>query len=156
MLKEGTPTGQLSMNRNLLRKFLRILTPTCFPFLTELHKERLQNFAVGGSGMTQPKEDALEHLMLEEELELQLGLLKEHAPDATLFPDDEAELKAMPHLKDDAAATQKEHHDEGLFHKPTPYEIYELEETVLEENLMEPFLVRILVNIFFICSIFFC
>jgi len=92
--------------------------------------------------MTQPKEDALEHLMLEEELDLQVSLLKEHTPDSTLFPDDEAELKAMPHLKDDASSKQHEKEHEGLFHKPTPYEIYELEETVLEENLMEPVLVR--------------
>ena len=131
--------------------------PTAVPYrtthTTDLHKERLQNFAVGGSAMTQPKEDALEHVLLEEELELQLGLLKDQNSASTdLFPDDEAELQALPHLKDPTASSstsddkvdakqQQQQHEEGPFHKPTPSEILEFEETVLEENLLEPFLI---------------
>jgi len=101
--------------------------------------------------MTQPKEDALEHVLLEEELELQLGLLKDQNSGSTdLFPDDEAELQALPHLKDPTSsssssdnkvAAKQQHHEEGPFHKPTPSEILEFEETVLEENLLEPFLI---------------
>lgn len=120
----------------------------------DLHKERLQNFAVGGSGMTQPKEDAMEHVLLEEELEVQLGLLKDHTPDPSLFPDDKEELEVLPHLKDSAADTKmkkkdEEHHEgEGMFHKPTPSEILEFEETVLEENLVEPFLICLAIAAF--------
>ena len=65
---------------------------------TDLHKERLQKFMFGGSGMTAPSEDALEHLVLEEELDIQLALLKEATPDPSLFPDDA--IHDLPHLKD--------------------------------------------------------
>jgi hypothetical protein len=69
---------------------------------TDLHKERLQNFMFGGEG-NMPKPQALEHRMLEEDLDLQLHLLKEqdhsmHNP--KLFPDVEPDMKELPHLKD--------------------------------------------------------
>jgi len=98
--------------------------------------------------MTKPKEDALEHLILEEELELQLSLLKEHMPEAKLFPDDETELKAMPHLKDGMQAAKEEHKKQSRFHKPTPSEVLQFEETVLEENLLEPFFMCVAIAAF--------
>ena len=50
-----------------------------------------------------PKSQALEHRMLEEDLDLQLHLLKEqdhsiHNP--KLFPDVEPDMQELPHLKD--------------------------------------------------------
>jgi hypothetical protein len=42
---------------------------------TDLHKERLQNFIFGGEG-NMPKPQALDHRKLEEDLDLQLHLLK--------------------------------------------------------------------------------
>lgn len=105
---------------------------------------------MGGSAMTQAKEDALEHLVLEEELELQLNLLKEHTPDTSLFPDDEDAIKAMPQLKDTTPTKEQQLREEeqGLFHKPLPSEILEFEETVLEENLLEPFLICVAIAAF--------
>ena len=92
---------------------------------------------LGGTVTTKAAEDTLDHRLLEEELELQLGLLKEHTPDASLFPDDETENKALPHLKDTVADPK----DQGIFHKPTPSEILALEEVVLEENILEPLMI---------------
>lgn len=91
--------------------------------------------------MSEPAEDGMEHLLLEEELELQLSLLKEHTPDVSLFPNDEEEIKALPHLKD----TVSDQHDEGLFHKPTPAEIIEFEGTVMEESVLEPLLICLVI-----------
>jgi hypothetical protein len=56
----------------------------------------------GGEG-NMPKPQALEHRMLEEDLDLQLHLLKEqdhtmHNP--KLFPDVEPDMQELPHLKD--------------------------------------------------------
>lgn len=88
--------------------------------------------------MTKPNEDGLEHLLLEEELELQLEMLKDQTPDTTLFPEDADEMAALPHLKD--KNPDIEEHNEGFFHKPTPSELLYLEEEVVEENLLEPVL----------------
>jgi hypothetical protein len=56
---------------------LRLISIDFFIYLfTDLHKERLQNFMFGGEG-NMPKPQALEHRMLEEDLDLQLHLLKE-------------------------------------------------------------------------------
>jgi hypothetical protein len=56
----------------------------------------------GGEG-NMPKPQALEHRMLEEDLDLQLHLLKEqdhsfHNPN--LFPEVEPDMQELPHLKD--------------------------------------------------------
>ena len=98
--------------------------------------------------MTHAKEDALEHLVLEEELELQLNLLKEHTPDDSLFPDDETVIKAMPNLKVATPTNEQHEEQQGFFHKPMPSEILEFEETVLEENLLEPFLICVAIAAF--------
>jgi hypothetical protein len=126
----------------------RIISLLCFALLfysnnKDIHKERLQNFVSGGTAMTSPAEDALQHLIVEEELDLQLSLLKDHIPDSTLFPDDEDEISSLPHLKDvdEVPSHQKEEMKVGGMlglHKPTATEILAFEETVLEENLVEP------------------
>jgi hypothetical protein len=94
-----------------------------------LHKQRLQNFMNGGSGMTKPSEDALQHLILEEELDLQLQMMKDHTPDTSFFPEDSDEMAALPHLKD----PQPVKHHFG----PSPVQILAIEESVLEENALE-------------------
>lgn len=116
-------------------------------FYAELHQERLQNLMVGGGGYGYlafsvdggtPVEDRL----LEDELELQLQVLKEHqSTDVSLFPVDPVEDEALPHLHDTndvGAESDSANHEQGFFHTPTPEEIFVLEETVLEENLLEP------------------
>jgi hypothetical protein len=119
----------------------------------DLHKERVQNFSTGGSAMTKPSEDGLEHILLEEELELQLEMLKDQTPDTTLFPEDSDEMAALPHLKD--KNSDIEEHHEGFFHKPTPSELLYLEEEVVEENLLEPVLMcMVIAGLMFLPQVF--
>lgn len=100
---------------------------------------------LGGSAMTEPAEDGLEHRLLEEELDLQLAILKEHTPDASFFPNDE-ENKVLPHLKDNAEKTKPPQEDDvGFFHKPTPSELLAIEESVLEENVLEPLIICLVI-----------
>lgn len=96
--------------------------------LLDLHKERLQHFAIEGVSVLQPSKETSNHLALEQELELQLALLKQHnTADTSLFPEP---MEALPHLK---------HNDthSSIFHKPTPVEILAIEESVFEENTLE-------------------
>lgn len=65
-----------------------------------LHRERLQTFIGGGFTMRKPSEDTLEHLLLEEELDLQLALLKRETPESTLFPHVGESMDSLPHLKE--------------------------------------------------------
>lgn len=101
---------------------------------TDLHNERVQNFVAGGTAMTEVKEDALEHRLLEEELDLQLSLLEEHVPDPTLFPqvvEEVGTMEPLPHLKDHtptAEAVEKVHEQQLTM---------ALEESVLEESNLE-------------------
>ena len=93
---------------------------------------------MGGPTGVRNSKDGIEHLLLEEELELQLGLLKRHSEtDVSLFPEEMA--PSLPHLKDNVPdESHPEHHDELVhFHKPTPSEILAVEETLLEENTLE-------------------
>jgi len=80
-------------------------------------------------------EESLESQLLEEELDLQLGLLKKHESstqhDENLFPEVEAPMAELPHLKDDT----EEAHVKDVVHKAEL--ALALEETVLEETNME-------------------
>lgn len=73
----------------------------------------------------------LESRLLEGELDLQMALLKEQnsITDVLVIPTDEIEDEVLPNLH---AKT------DGIFHQPTPSEIFILEETIAEENLFEP------------------
>jgi hypothetical protein len=64
-----------------------------------LHFERIQNFAAGGTGIM-PPEEAFQHQLMEDELELQLDLLQRATPSPTLFPEVEDNMAELPHLKD--------------------------------------------------------
>lgn len=90
----------------------------------------------GGSPSNRPSDETLQHLVLEEELEMQLALLKDHdASDVSLFPDEMKEK--LPHLKEENG------HREGIeFPKldlkgPSPGQILAVEESILEENTLE-------------------
>jgi hypothetical protein len=94
--------------------------------------------------------------VLEEELDLQLALLKEHnsIADVSLFPIDTVEDKILSRLHDardltnndiddpnvglESTTSQSATHEAGFFHQPTPVEIFAMEETILEKNLLEP------------------
>jgi hypothetical protein len=89
----------------------------------------------------------LESRLLEEELEIQISLLKEQnsITDVALFPTEAMKEATVPPLfntiDDDISSTLSgnEHKPtEGIFHKPTPSEVLAFEGTVLEENLLEP------------------
>jgi hypothetical protein len=84
---------------------------------TGLHKERLHHFVAGGSALT--PEEAFEHRILEEELSLQLALLRDETPASTMFPE------AGAITGDKQAAVE-----------PTVGEkILMVEEAIIEENL---------------------
>lgn len=80
--------------------------------------------------MTTPDEDALEHLVLEEELDLQLMLLKDHTPPPTMFSES-APMEELPHLQDTWETSKLE----AAVHN-AEVELA-LEETVLGEAAME-------------------
>jgi hypothetical protein len=72
---------------------------TLLPF-TDLHRERIHHSLFGDhlGGIIAAPEETFEHHMIEEELNLQLGLLSEQMPDAYLFPKED--VPELPHLKD--------------------------------------------------------
>ena len=65
-----------------------------------MHRERIQNSLFGIDSGVQAPEDVFEHRLMEEELTLQLQLLNEQMPPATLFPEVEEPMAELPHLKD--------------------------------------------------------
>jgi hypothetical protein len=99
----------------------------------DLHKERLQKFMFGGGNAAEawPAAEGLEHLVLEEELELQLALLKEKTPKPELFPEVEEKMEELPHLKDNTQQSQLE----NFVHAAELELAYE--ETVLGEPVLE-------------------
>lgn len=83
---------------------------------------------------TQAWEESLDHRLLEEELDLQLSMLKDHQDankDSSLFPEVEAPMEELPHLKDQALASKTE----DLVHQAEA--TLAMEETVLEESTLE-------------------
>lgn len=92
------------------------------------HVERMQTLVSGHEN----DNSILESRLLEGELELQIALLKEQnsITDVLVIPTDEIEDEVLPNLHDTKT--------ENMFHQPTPSEILVLEETILEENLLEP------------------
>lgn len=113
-----------------------------------IHKERMHHL-IFGSNDHSPTDDAtatttLESRLLEEELDIQISLLKEQnsITDVALFPMEamkEAMVPPMFNTNDDEISSTSDHKTtEGIFHKPTPSEVLAFEETVLEENLLEP------------------
>lgn len=88
---------------------------------------------------TKAWEDSIEHRLLEEELELQLNMLKDHEKQEmrkrksqpNLFPEVESPMEELPHLKDDT----EEAHTKDVVHKAEL--ALALEETVMEESVLE-------------------
>jgi hypothetical protein len=79
-----------------------------------------------------PNPKALEHRMLEEDLDLQLHLLKEQTlRNPKLFPELEPDMKELPHLKDNTLKKDTE----MMVHK-AEHELA-MAETILEESVLE-------------------
>jgi len=97
-----------------------------------LHLERMQHFALGGpvTGLEMPQGQR-DHLVIEEELELQLNLLKDTTPYPTLFPEVEGEMEELPHLRDNTVS----HRVEDIVHRAE--NALAMQETVLEESNLE-------------------
>lgn len=82
--------------------------PIALPYLrmpsVGLHRERVQNSVFGIDNLISPTspDESLDHLVIEEELNLQLDLLNEQIVneknEASLFPVEE--MVELPHLKD--------------------------------------------------------
>lgn len=112
---------------------------------TDLHKERLQQFVFGGGDQQHTTKEAMEHLVLEEELELQLNLLKDdikHSNPSTLFPQVEEPMAELPHLKDASNNNDEdvihavEHAVEDAFHH-IEHTVAMQEPALLEETNLE-------------------
>ena len=97
----------------------------------ELHEERIESFGLAAEPNTYPASESLEHLVLEEELEAQLKMLKAETPDPNLFPEVEDDMEQLPHLKDDTLSkkAQKVVHDAELMALE--------QESVMDEETME-------------------
>lgn len=54
-----------------------------------------------GSDNIVASDEALNQLVVEEELDMQLHLLKQNMPPSTLFPDIEGDMSELPHLKNE-------------------------------------------------------
>ena len=104
------------------------------------HTERMQSFISGYENDS----SVLESRLLEGELDLQMALLKEQnaITDVLVFPVDEIEDAVLPHLHDTDTKGSDDHsiqnHRSDIFHQPTPTDIFVFEETIMEENLLEP------------------
>lgn len=87
------------------------------PFL-DLHRKRLQKFMFGSDNIV-ASDEALNELVIEEELDMQLHLLKQNTPAPTLFPDFEEDMPELPKLKNQWSSEEKEIDDEkdNFFHK---------------------------------------
>ena len=122
-------------------RFVSLLTILFFP---DLHKERLQSLIFEGPESARHSENR----WIEEELELQIGLLKEKhdqqeeplfLPDEEIFIYKEESLDIMALATDpplDLNHPEPSHKHTGL-HVPNAVEMHQIEETVLEENIME-------------------
>ena len=75
--------------------------------------------------------EQMEHFVMEEELELQLGLLSDITPDPVLFPEVEDEMEELPHLKDHTMS----HKVEDAVHRAENALV--MQETVMEESNLE-------------------
>jgi hypothetical protein len=102
-----------------------------------LHKRRFQKFLFGENPVPAKGYSdtlSLEDRLLEEELDLQLGLLQEHEVLQTsrdLFPEVQPPMKELPHLKDETQFS----HDEEVIHNGN--RVLALDETILEESILE-------------------
>jgi hypothetical protein len=121
--------------------------------LADLNRVRVKNLVLNGIMTTPPPPtifvDDVGFRVLEQELELQLSLLKEHTPEPSLFPDaseDSAIGMALPHLNDptpsDAVVDSSKdmHVSAGSASiKLTPS--MTLKDTIMDENVLEPLMI---------------
>jgi hypothetical protein len=124
---------------SLLSVFSGISNQSVCLLLADLHKERIQRLVFAENQMAPPSNEMLEHLIFEEELELQLALLRNHSPDPSLFPEDKDEMAVLPHLRDKTTDTPEEKRGfknaENFLHTA---EVAAMEqEAVLDEGTLE-------------------
>lgn len=85
------------------------------PTFPDLHRKRLQKFMFGSDNIV-ASEEALNQLVIEEELDMQLHLLQQNTPAPSLFSGVETEMPELPHLKPEARKEMNTNIDD-LFHK---------------------------------------
>lgn len=82
-----------------------VISTLILPTFSDLHAHRIQSMVMGEPFPTAP-EQIFEEKALEDELNLQLNLLKEEFPDPYLFPQtlEVDEMIELPHMKDGTPA----------------------------------------------------
>jgi len=101
---------------------------------SNLHKERMQNLVFSNSLVDQPSGETLGHFLLEEELDLQLAMLKDHDnSEKSLF------LVEMEAMQETTAKKDEMGNISNVLHltAPTPTQILAIEESVMDENTLE-------------------
>lgn len=81
----------------------------------DLHRKRLQKFMFGADNIV-ASDEALNQLVIEEELDMQLHLLNQNTPPPSLFPETEVNMSEIPHLEpEDRKETNSDL--DNFFHK---------------------------------------
>jgi hypothetical protein len=120
--------------------------------ITELHDERFQSLVAGNSVLIKPLGGDFENLILEEEIDLQLELLKAHdshySSKTKLFPKDAEIIDVTKQMLVDemittttGSGTTHDSTSKPLFSPPLPSEILAFEESVMDENTLETALI---------------
>lgn len=85
----------------------------------DLHRKRQQKFMFGSDNIV-ASDEAFNQLVIEEELDMQLHLLKQNMPPPTLFPKIEEDIPELPRLKNDwkpDTAKEANEDEDNFFHK---------------------------------------
>jgi hypothetical protein len=121
------------------------------PDIIDLSEARVKNLVMGGlMATTTPTyvADDIGYRVLEQELELQLALLKEHTPEPSLFPADANDeiTTALPHLNDPSTVSGATQQSVASVVKNASRSLAPttvLEGTILEESNLEPLMICI-------------
>jgi hypothetical protein len=125
-----------------------------------LHKQRMQRFlfADAETQHTAPIDDSFEYRVLEEELDLQLSMLRQeesNSKEMNLFPEVES-MEQLPHLTDHTVTEQLPHLKDHTVNKYNADIVHKAEETiawtetVFEESVLETIAVCAAIALLFI------
>jgi hypothetical protein len=119
------------------------------PDIIDLSEARVKNLVMGGMMATSTPTyvaDDVGYRVLEQELELQLALLKEHTPEPSLFPAAENDeiATALPHLNDPSTVSGSSQQSvasvvDSVSRNLAPTTI--VKGTILEESNLEPLMI---------------
>jgi hypothetical protein len=121
------------------------------PDTIDLSEARVKNLVMGGMAATSTPTyvaDDVGYRVLEQELELQLALLKEHTPEPSLFPavENDEIATALPHLNDPSTVTGATQQSVASVVNSASRSLAPttmLKGTILEESNLEPLMICI-------------